>query len=78
MTVFSQTEQLAFIKHLMIVSEWGFPMDENDVQYLAKSYLDKQGHHLLQFKESFAGKDWFKSFMQHQINFVNQRLCQNI
>ena len=78
MTVFSQTEELAFVKHLMVVSEWGFPMDEMDMQYLAKSYLDKQGHRVPQFKENFPGKEWFKSFMQWQINFVNERLCQNI
>ena len=41
MTVFSQTEELGSIKHLIVVSEWGFPMDEMDVRYLAKSYLDK-------------------------------------
>ena len=55
MTVFSQTEELAFIKHLMVVSECGFLMGENDVQYLAKSYLDKQGRHVPQFKENLAG-----------------------
>ena len=78
MTVCSQTEELAFVKHLMIVSEWGFPMDEMDVRYLAKSYLDKQGRRVPQFKEKFPGKEWFQSFMQRQRNFVNERLCQNI
>ena len=78
MTVLSQTEELAFVNHLMVVNEWGFPMDEMDVQYLAKSYLDKQGHRVAQFKENFPGKEWFKSFMQWQRIFVNERLCQNI
>ena len=41
MTVFSQTEELAFVNHLMVVSEWDFPVDEMDVRYLGKSYLDK-------------------------------------
>ena len=78
MNVFSQTEELAFVKHLMVVSEWGFPMDEMNVQYLAKSFLDKQGRRVPQFKENFPGKEWFKSFMQLHGNFVNERLCQNI
>ena len=78
MTVFSQTEELGFVKHLMVVSEWGFPMDQMDVRYLAKSCLDKQGRCVSQFKENFPGKEWFKSFMQQQRNFVNERLCQNI
>ena len=64
MTVFSQTEELGFVKHLMVVSEWGFPMDQMDVRYLAKSCLDKQGRCVSQFKENFPGKEWFKSFMQ--------------
>ena len=78
MTVFSQTEELAFVKHLMVVSEWGFPMDEMDVRYLTKSYLDKQGRRVPQFKENLPGKEWSKSFMQRQRNFLNERLCQNI
>ena len=48
------------------------------VQYLAKSYLDKQGRCVPQFKENFPGKEWFKSCMQWQRNFVNERLCENI
>ena len=39
MTVFSQTEEWAFVNYLMVVNEWGFPMDEMDVQYLTKSTL---------------------------------------
>ena len=31
MTVFSQTKEVAFLKHLMVVSEWYFPMDEMNV-----------------------------------------------
>ena len=64
MTAFSQTEELSFIKHLMVVIQWGFPMDEMDVPYLVKSYLDKQGRRVPQFKENFPGKEWFRSFMQ--------------
>ena len=74
MTVFSQTEELESVKHLIVVSEWDFPIDEMDVQYLAKSYLDKQGYHVPQFKENFPEKEWFKSFLQWQRNFVNERL----
>ena len=55
-----------------------FPMDEMDVRYLAKSYLDKQGRDVPQFKKNFPGQEWFKSFMQRQRNFMNGRLCQNI
>ena len=53
-------------------------MDEMHVQYLAKSYLDKQGRCVPQFKENFPGKEWFKSCMQWQRNFVDERLCENI
>ena len=53
-------------------------MDEMDVPYLVKSYLDKQGCRVPQFKENFPGKEWFRSFTQWQRNFVNERLCQNI
>ena len=31
MTVFSQTKEVTFAKHLMVVSEWCFPMDEMNV-----------------------------------------------
>ena len=53
-------------------------MDEMDVRYLAKSYLDKQGRRVPQFKENFSVREWFRSFMQRQRNFVDERLCQNI
>ena len=38
-TAFTDEEELAFVKHIITLSDWGFPLDSTDIGYLANLYL---------------------------------------
>jgi len=43
--------------------DWGFPMDKTDLRIFVKSYLDKEGRQVKQFKNNYPGEDWSSSFV---------------
>jgi len=58
--------------------DWGFPMDKTDLRIFVKSYLDKEGRQVKQFKNNYPGEDWSSSFVKRHRESLTKRLCQNI
>lgn len=61
-TVFNEKEKQAFEAHIDKLATFGFPISDLDLRYSVKCYLDKQGHTVKSFKNSFPGLDWAASF----------------
>ncbi|KAG8229652.1 hypothetical protein J437_LFUL008584 [Ladona fulva] len=76
-TVFTETEEQAFVYYCLAISNYGFPLTGFDLRCIVKSYLDRVGHTVTCFKNNFPGVDWHNSFMAgHRI--LTQRFTQNI
>ena len=56
-------EENIIVKHLIVVSDWGFPFSRLDLRLLVKSYLDKCNRTVKRFKENLPGDEWAKSFI---------------
>ena len=57
-TVLSDVEEKTVVEHLATVVDWGFPMDKTELRIFVKSYLDKEGRQVKQFKNNYPGEDW--------------------
>ncbi|CAH2017331.1 unnamed protein product [Acanthoscelides obtectus] len=77
-TVFSNAEELAFVKAVTICSDWGFPLTLTDLRYIAKSYLDSQGRNIGKFRANMPGTDWARSFLQRHKKDIRQKVASNI
>ena len=77
-TVLSDVEEKAVVEHLATLADWGFPMDKTDLRIFVKSYLDKEGRQVKQFKNNYPGEDWSSSFVKRHKESLSNRLCQNI
>lgn len=75
--IFTDAEEIAFEQHLMKLSDYGFPVVESDFRMAVKSFLDKKGTSVCQFKENLPGYDWTKSFLQRHAN-LSIRISSNI
>lgn len=78
-TVFSQNEEKVVCAHIMKLSEYGFPITEYDLRCIMKSYLDKRGQKVGQFKknDNMPGYEWCKSFIKRHTE-ITTRICSNI
>ena len=76
--VLSDVEEVTLVNHLLIMSDWGFPLDRYDLRVLVKSYLDKAGRIIKQFTNNYPGDDWSQNFMRRHRAQISQRMCQNI
>lgn len=56
-TLFSSMVELVFVSFLDLVGTWGFPFDEPDIRYLAKSYLDHKPIEMPKLNENLPGRD---------------------
>ena len=77
-TAFTDEEELAFVKHIITLSDWGFPLESTAIRYLAKSYLDKVKRQVNCFKGNMPGPEWVKSFLQRHSDKLSERNCENI
>ena len=59
-------------------SAWGFLLDNTDVRYLVKEYLDKRGLTISRFKNNMPSKDWVDAFVKRNKETISHRVCQNI
>lgn len=75
--VFTKTEEEAFTAHICTLSHYGFPLDQADLRFLVKSYLDREGRTVGQFKDNLPAKDWLKSFLKRNPT-LTQRFASNI
>ncbi|XP_044741169.1 MFS-type transporter clz9-like isoform X3 [Chrysoperla carnea] len=74
---FSDEEELAFEKHLITLSDYGFPVVETDFRYAVKCYLDKKGVKIDRFQNNLPGYEWTKSFLKRHEKLTS-RLSSNI
>ena len=77
-TAFTHEEELAFVKHIITLYDWGFPLDNTVFRYLAKLYLDKVKRQVSCFKGNMPGPEWVKSFLQRRSDKLSERNSQNI
>lgn len=77
-TVLSEVEESAFVDHIIVMADWGFPVDRTDVRMLVKAFLDKKGAKAPQFKSNYPGEEWVASFVKRHGAKLSVRLCQNI
>lgn len=75
--VFSEEEEKAFENHLIIMSDFGFPMVEIDFRYTVKAYLDKKGMRIDRFHQNLPGYEWTKSFLRRHEK-ISSRISSNI
>lgn len=75
--IFSDEEEHVFEQHLIKMSDYGFPVVEIDFRYAVKSYLDKKGVHICQFKNNLPGYEWTKAFLKRHEN-LTRRISSNI
>ena len=76
-TIFNENEELAFVSHIIKLSEFGFPMDELDLRFSVKSYLSLQGRNVNSFKNNLPGRDWAKLFLKRHPQ-LTIRIADNI
>lgn len=76
-TVFTRDEEESFVSHVVTLSEFGFPINLNELRYIVAAYLTKKGRIVKQFKINIPGYEWARSFlMSHPI--LTERFAANI
>ena len=59
-------------------SALGFPLDNTDVRYFVKGYLDKRCLTISRFKTNMPSKDWVDAFVKRNEETISHQVCQNI
>lgn len=76
-SVFTMEEEQAFASHVDKLCEYGFPIDELDLRFIAKAYLNRQGKIVREFKDNLPGRDWAKCFLR-RLPILTKRFASNI
>lgn len=77
-TKLSELDEKKLVDGIITLSEWGFPITRSDIRLLIKSFLDRKGVKIDQFKDNYPGIDWFYNFMKRHNRILTERLAQNI
>uniref|UniRef100_A0A8D9BI12 HTH psq-type domain-containing protein n=1 Tax=Cacopsylla melanoneura TaxID=428564 RepID=A0A8D9BI12_9HEMI len=76
--VFTDAEESVFVKCTLQLSDYGFPISEEDLRYIVSAYLQKAGRIVPQFKMgNFPGVDWSKCFLKRHPELTT-RFVSNI
>lgn len=62
--VISPLEEKTIVDALLVAANYGYPMDEKDLSYFVKGYLDRKGIQVDSFHDNLPGPDWRASFMK--------------
>jgi len=76
--VFSEAEERSLVRHIQVVSEWGYPFSTLDMRFVAKNVLDAAGRHVKCFKKNMPSAEWARSFLARHSRELTMRTCQNI
>lgn len=76
-TALSAEEEEEISRYCIMSSTYGFPLTLDDVRYIVKSYIDRIGKAVPQFKNNLPGKKWVKSFLKRQ-PALTERVAKNI
>lgn len=75
--VFTVDEEKLFVDHIVSMSEFGFPIDKTDFRFIVKSYLDRLGRKISNFKNNLPGLTWTSLFLKRNPT-LSVRLATNI
>jgi hypothetical protein len=76
-TALTEQEETTFSKYCISMSTFGFPLDTWDLRCVVKSYLDRQGRVMKQFKNNLPGSEWTMSFLKRHPE-LSIRFASNI
>lgn len=75
--VFTEKEEKQFVDHIVLMSEYGFPVDKTDFRFIVKSYLDRIGRKIKVFKNNLPGLTWVSIFLKRNTT-LSIRLATNV
>ena len=75
--VFSREEEETFVSYIEAMSDYGFPLTQQDLSFVITSYLNKIDRSIKQFSNNVPGKDWIKSFLVRYPR-LKERFASNI
>jgi hypothetical protein len=70
-TELSPLEEDIIVERLLLMGDWGFPMDNNDLKYLINAYLD-QGGRTTRFVNNVPGPDFVRGFLRRHKEAVKE------
>ena len=75
--VLTAAEEDIILARIDLMCAWGFPLDGNDLRYLVKSYLDRRGVNVVQFKNNLPGYEFVYHFKKRHPQLTS-RFAGNI
>lgn len=75
--IFSVDEETLFADSIILMSEFGFPVDATDTRHIIKSYLNRTGRTVDCFKDNMPGVEWTQGFLKRN-PLLTARLAENI
>lgn len=76
--IFSEDEETAFVDHAIEMCRYGFPITVFDMRCIVKTYLEKKGQAVPQFRNNLPGRTWVQMFLKRHKKELSQRLCSNV
>lgn len=61
--VFSRDEEETFVSYIEAMSDYGFPLTQQDLNIVITSYLNRIDRTIKHLSNNAPGKDWIKSFL---------------
>ena len=77
-TVLSSEEERQVVENILLCSDWGFPLDREDVRMYVKMFLDNQGRTESRFVNNTPGYEWMTSFLKRHRTELSMRIANNI
>ena len=77
-TALDRELEIYMARRIATCASWGFPLDNLEIRFLVKGYLDRRGVSIRRFRENLPIKDWVDSFVKRNREIVAHRICQNI
>jgi len=71
-TELNEEEERIIRERLMLMAEWGFPLDSKSTRYLVKNYLDALGK-TTRFEDNLPGEDWLECFLARHTELSKRR-----
>lgn len=75
----SDDEEQLLVSRILLLGDWGFPVDRKDVTHIIKALLDSQGK-TTRFKDNKPGEDFISGFLKRhpQISLRNGKITYSI
>jgi hypothetical protein len=74
--VFTEEEEKIFESRVVLLCDWGFPINFQDLRILISSYLNKQKRSEPRFRNNVPGDEWIRSFIRRRK--LTHRCASNI